>query len=63
MFCNCHGVPTSKVHVFYSVEFFFYIGHNDKSEDPQFVCGEFFFGGGGEWVCLFGGGGRNLIKL
>lgn len=55
-------VSQHQKYMYFTLWNFFYMGHNDKSEDPQLVCGEFFCWGRGG-VCLFGGGGRNLIKL
>lgn len=54
MFYNCHGVPTSKVHVFYSVEFFFTQVTTISQRTPNLCVGNFFFFGGGcvcwRWV-------------
>lgn len=52
MFYNCHGVPTSKVHVFYSVEFFFTWVTTISQRTPNLCVGNFFVGGGGGCVCL-----------
>lgn len=63
MFYNCHGVPTSKVHVFYSVEFFFTWVTTISQRTPNLCVGNFFVGGGGVFVWRWGKKSDQIVNL